>query len=287
MSFLDVLHGIFGTNPAANSQPQRSSSLRGNTASSGNRHRLGCKVAGNKIVRSAKRSRVKAIDSTGQISVEGLNEIVSQVLDLAQRVHAVAGQAESAVLRAEAAVLKADTAVTKAETASSRADASFSKADSACSRAEVAVLKAEAAAKRSELAANKAGLAAGKSELAAAGREPAIVTEEDNKTKKLNNPVSQIALMGMKLRSGMKNLDGTLLNDEEGPIDSEYYKGSEPVHEWATSFGREDVASGLVTVDGENSIPKVAPFIMQPAEKPSQERQKTARSVEVTKKADS
>lgn len=286
MSIKNLWHGIFGTGPTVNPQPQRSPQS-GSTASVGNRHRFKGKVAGNKVTRSPKRSRVKAIDSTGQISVEGLNEIVSQVLDLAQRVHAVAGQAESAVLRAEAAVLKADTAVTKAETASSRADASFSKADSACSRAEVAVLKAEAASKRSELAANKAGLAAGKSELAAAGRESVEVTEEDNRTKKLNNPVSQIALMGMKLRSGMKNLDGKVMNDEDGSIDNDYYNSGEPVQEWAASFGREDVASGLVTVDGENTIPKVAPFIMQPVEKPTKGRLKSDRPVEVTKKADS
>ena len=210
-----------------------------------------------------------------------LDHVVSQILDLAQRVHAVAGQAEAAILRAEAAVLKAEVAVGKAEAAGSRADASFSKCDVAVSRAEAAAFKSDASAKRAELSAGKAGLAAGKSEYASSGRDVASVGaetnsptaaspevsedtlesagEEDNRTKEINSPISQIAVMSMKLRSGMRQIE----EDREKVLGASAI--FRPEANLNMAVGREDLASGLVSLDNDTALPRVAPFIMSDA----------------------
>jgi len=207
-----------------------------------------------------------------------LDDVVSQILDLAQRVHAVAGQAEAAVLRAEAAVLKAEVAVGKAETAGSRADSAFSKCDVAVSRAESAAFKSETSAKRAELSASKAGLAVGKSDIGAVAREASSIMadassltaagsavaddtaesagEEDNRTKELESPISQIAVMSMKLRSGMRQIEEAR---EQGVERNAFLR---PGANFNITVGREDLATGLVSLDNETALPRVAPFIM-------------------------
>jgi hypothetical protein len=207
-----------------------------------------------------------------------LDEVVSQILDLAQRVHAVAGQAEAAVLRAEAAVLKAEVAVGKAEAAGSRADSAFSKCDVAVSRAEAAAFKSETSAKRAELSASKAGLAVGKSDLGSVSRDASSIMadasnlsapgydaadetaesagEEDNRTKELESPISQIAVMSMKLRSGMRQIEEAR---EQGVERSSFLR---PGANLNMTVGREEIANGLVSFDNETALPRVAPFIM-------------------------
>jgi len=236
-------------------------------------------VTPNQLAKSGKKkgpsydSRIPSASDPG-----ALDNVVSQILDLAQRVHAVAGQAEAAILRAEAAVLKAEVAVGKAEAAGSRADASFSKCDVAVSRAEAAAFKSDASAKRAELSATKAGLVAGKSEYTSGAREttsagvetnsvsgssPEVTEdasesagEEDNRTKEINSPISQIAVMSMKLRSGMRQIE----EDREKALGASAI--FRPEANLNMPVGREDLASGLVSLDNETALPRVAPFIM-------------------------
>jgi hypothetical protein len=217
--------------------------------------------------------------STGRTNdPSSLDDVVSQILDLAQRVHAVAGQAEAAVLRAEAAVLKAEVVVGKAEAAASRADSAFSKCDVAVSRAESAAFKSETSAKRAEISASKAGLAVGKSELGSVSRDASSIMadasniaaagfaaneeaaepagEEDNRTKELESPISQIAVMSMKLRSGMRQIEEAR---EQGVERSAFLRPGANIN---ITVGREDLATGLVSLDNETALPRVAPFIM-------------------------
>jgi len=230
------------------------------------------------VSRPAKKMRSAFGSATLKADPSALDDVVAQILNLAQRVHAVAGQAEAAILRAEAAVMKAEVAVGKAEAAASRADGAFSKSDVAVSRAEAAAFKSESSAKRAELSASKAGLAAGKSELASVGRDMANVVsevssltapvpdgtqdiaeaagEEDNRTKELNGPISQIAVMSMKLRSGMRQIEE---DREKSGERSTYLRPSPNLN---IAVGRENLASGLVSLDSDTSLPRVAPFIM-------------------------
>ena len=231
----------------------------------------------NRVLVSAKRMPRGAASGKSRSTDPGaLDDVVSQILDLAQRVHAVAGQAEAAVLRAEAAVMKAEVAVGKSEAASSRADASFSKCDVAVSRSEAAAFKSDAAAKRAELSAGKAGMAAGKSELAAGGRDNSGILmdaadlmsdtavsddasasdDEDNRTKSIDSPISQIAVMSMKLRSGMRQIE------EERERSADRNSHLRPGSNLNMAVGREDIASGLVSLDNDTMLPRVAPFIM-------------------------
>ena len=207
-----------------------------------------------------------------------LGEVVAQIMDLAQRVQAVAGQAEAAVLRAEAAVLKSEIAVARAEGAGQRADAFAVKCQTAIGKAEAAVYKSESSAKRAELSANKAGMAAGKSEQASVARAavnivsdgpgllktvanagsigPKFGSREDNQQREQNGPISQIAVMSMKLRSGMRQIEEASI---EPGAEAEVVR---PAPNYNLSLGRDRLASGLVSLDNDTALPRVAPFIM-------------------------
>jgi len=208
-----------------------------------------------------------------------LSEVIAQILDLTQRVHSVAGQAEAAILRAEAAVLKAEIAVGKAEAAGLRAETSSAKCENAVSLTEAALFKSQSSAKLADMFAGKAGLAAGKSELAAAGRhvtnvksEAATITaavkeysadavaeaDRDNRTKKLDSPVSQIAVMSMKLRTGMRQIEEA--DENEQTVDRPRSFASSPT--FNVPVGRDNLASGLISLDSDTALPRVAPFIM-------------------------
>jgi len=224
--------------------------------------------------------RTRVARSTGSAAVtdsSALDEVISQILDLTQRVHSVAGQAEAAVLRAEAAVLKAELAVGKAEAAGLRAETSSAKCENAVSLTEAAVFKSQSSAKLADMFAGKAGLAAGKFEVSAAGgdvtntnSEAAIVTpvvqkvsagsatdtDVDNRTKKIDSPVSQIAVMSMKLRSGMRQIEEA----NEQFVDRSGSFGPSPT--FNVPVGRDNLASGLISLDSDTALPRVAPFIM-------------------------